>query len=221
MEATLPAEGRYPSLPPYRADPFFQKKVQRPPVFPSVDSLGSRPQPWPPTLMRPMALSYMWKELGFFLNNMNGRFRSCKTGNPLCLVLIGGRPTPLATETHAELHDLYFGGKGWPTLDELGHTGGSTHHYPVYKPLLNVSEFGMIIQEAVDTACFHHQWIPDIVQFELRFVWPSSEANWKQGYTIDEKNAPSSAGGCHSAGVRWLLGGWPPGDDTAVDFKSV
>jgi gamma-glutamyltranspeptidase/glutathione hydrolase len=32
--------------------------------------------------------------------------------------------------------------------------------------VVNVADFGMNMQEAVDAGRFHHQWLPDIVYFE-------------------------------------------------------
>lgn len=44
--------------------------------------------------------------------------------------------------------------------------GGSTIITSVLQTILNVTEFKMNIQEAVNAPRFHHQWLPDEVSFE-------------------------------------------------------
>ena len=42
----------------------------------------------------------------------------------------------------------------------LGTPGGSTIITSVLQTILNVTEFNMTMQEAVDAPRFHHQWLP-------------------------------------------------------------
>lgn len=131
------------------------------------------------------------KELGFFLNNEMDDF-SAKTGEPNMFGLIGGEANAIAPQKRM-LSSMT------PTLVEkdgqfwmsLGTPGGSTIITSVLQTILNVSEFGMTMQEAVDAPRFHHQWIPDVVQFEPDSFDPSLLKQLEaKGYTIDEKNAP-------------------------------
>ena len=48
----------------------------------------------------------------------------------------------------------------------LGSPGGSTIITSVAQTILNVYEFGMDVQAAVNAPRFHHQWLPDVVSFE-------------------------------------------------------
>ena len=48
----------------------------------------------------------------------------------------------------------------------LGTPGGSTIITSVLQTILNVYEFQMDIQEAVNAPRFHHQWLPDEVRLE-------------------------------------------------------
>jgi len=48
----------------------------------------------------------------------------------------------------------------------VGTPGGSTIITSVFQTILNVVDFGMTMQEAVDAPRFHHQWLPDLVRYE-------------------------------------------------------
>ena len=48
----------------------------------------------------------------------------------------------------------------------LGTPGGSTIITSVLQTILNVYEFDMGIQSAINAPRFHHQWLPDKVEFE-------------------------------------------------------
>ena len=48
----------------------------------------------------------------------------------------------------------------------LGTPGGSTIITSVLQTILNVYEFGMDIQSAINAPRFHHQWLPEKIEFE-------------------------------------------------------
>ncbi|WGF91858.1 gamma-glutamyltransferase [Aequorivita marisscotiae] len=105
-------------------------------------------------------------ELGFFLNNEMDDF-SAKPGTPNMFGLIGGEANAIApqkrmlssmTPTIAE--------KDGKLLMVLGTPGGSTIITSVLQTFLNVYEFEMNMQEAVNAPRFHHQWLPDLILFE-------------------------------------------------------
>ena len=48
----------------------------------------------------------------------------------------------------------------------LGSPGGSTIPTSVFQVIINVIDFRMNIQEAVDAGRFHHQWLPDEIIYE-------------------------------------------------------
>ena len=48
----------------------------------------------------------------------------------------------------------------------LGTPGGSTIITSVFQTILNVIDFNMGMQEAVDSKKFHHQWLPDAIIIE-------------------------------------------------------
>jgi gamma-glutamyltranspeptidase/glutathione hydrolase len=104
--------------------------------------------------------------LGFLLNNEMDDFAS-KVGVPNMFGLIQGqanavgpnkRPLSAMTPTIV-LKD----GKLWLVL---GTPGGPTIITTVANVLLNVVDFGLDIQQAVNAPRFHHQWMPDRIMLE-------------------------------------------------------
>jgi gamma-glutamyltranspeptidase/glutathione hydrolase len=57
-----------------------------------------------------------------------------------------------------------------------GSPGGRTIINTVLETILNVVDFGMNVQEAVDAPRFHHQWLPDKIVYERNGLSPDSIA---------------------------------------------
>lgn len=130
-------------------------------------------------------------ELGFFMNNEMDDF-SAKPGIPNMFGLIGAEANSIApgkrmlssmTPTIVEKE-----GKLWMVV---GTPGGSTIITSVLQTILNVIEFDMGMQEAVNAPRFHHQWLPDLVNFEPD-SFDSTLINLlkSRGYLINEGNSP-------------------------------
>ncbi len=128
------------------------------------------------------------KELGFFLNNEMDDFSS-KPGVPNMFGLIGAK----ANEIQPEKRML---SSMTPTIVEkngklymvVGTPGGSTIITSVLQTILNVHEFKMSMQEAINQPRFHHQWLPDEVIFEPNgFKKEVLETLQRKGYNIKEK----------------------------------
>ncbi|NJY62788.1 gamma-glutamyltransferase [Salinimicrobium sp. CDJ15-81-2] len=127
------------------------------------------------------------EELGFFLNNEMDDF-SAKPGVPNMFGLVGAEAnaiepgkrmlssmTPTIVEKEGEL---------WMVL---GSPGGSTIITSVMQTILNVAEYNMTMQEAVNAPRFHHQWLPDEVLFEPNAFDPSVLRGLEEkGYNINE-----------------------------------
>ena len=103
---------------------------------------------------------------GFLLNDQMDDF-SVKPGFPNMYGLVGGEAnsvqpgkrmlssmTPSIVEKDGKL------------LLVLGSPGGSTIPTTVFQVIVNVLDFGMNIQRAVDEGRFHHQWLPDWISYE-------------------------------------------------------
>jgi len=103
---------------------------------------------------------------GFFLNNEMDDF-SAKPGVPNMFGVLGGEAnkiepgkrmlsamTPTIVEKDGKLFMV------------LGSPGGSTIITSVFQVILNVTDFGMGMQQAVDAKRIHSQWMPDEVAQE-------------------------------------------------------
>jgi len=103
---------------------------------------------------------------GFFLNNEMDDF-SVKPGVPNQFGLIGAEAnaiqpgkrmlssmTPTIVEKDGKLFMI------------LGTPGGSTIMTTVFQVFLNIAEFNMNLDDAVNAKRFHHQWLPDEIVME-------------------------------------------------------
>lgn len=82
----------------------------------------------------------------------------------------------------------------------IGSPGGPTIINTVLHVILNVIDFGMNIQEAIDAPRFHHQWMPDTIRWEKRgFSKETQMALEKRGHVFAEK--PSFIG--DAQGIMW------------------
>ena len=134
---------------------------------------------------------YYCDELGFFLNNEMDDF-SAKPGEPNMFGLIGNEANSIApqkrmlssmTPTIVE--------KNGKLLMVVGSPGGSTIITSVLQTILNVYEYNLSMQEAVNAPRFHHQWLPDIITFEPKaFDAKTLEALKTKSYLINEKTTP-------------------------------
>jgi gamma-glutamyltranspeptidase/glutathione hydrolase len=142
--------------------------------------------------------------LGFLLNDEMDDFTS-KVGAPNAFGLVqssanaiapGKRPLSCMTPTiisDPPITDLYgpqstkSGSTPTPTRPGklrlvLGSPGGSTIMTTVANDLISVVDNHLNIQSAADAPRFHHQYLPDILQFEKAFPVPTIEALKARGY---------------------------------------
>ncbi len=71
-----------------------------------------------------------------------------------------------------------------------GSPGGRTIINTVLQTILNVVDFGMNVQEAVDAPRIHHQWLPDVTRYERWGLSPDTLALLRgRGHTLVETRA--------------------------------
>ena len=106
------------------------------------------------------------EEGGFFLNNEMDDFSS-KPGYPNFYGLIGSGANSIKAGKRmlSSMTPTIVLKDNKPSLI-VGTPGGSTIITSVLQTILNVYEFDMDIQDAVNAPRFHHQWLPDVVIFE-------------------------------------------------------
>jgi gamma-glutamyltranspeptidase/glutathione hydrolase len=134
---------------------------------------------------------YYCDELGFFLNNEMDDF-SAKPGSPNMFGLVGNDANSIAPQKRM-LSSMT------PTIVEkngklfmvLGSPGGSTIITTVLQAILNVREYNLSMQEAVNAPRFHNQWLPDLITFEPNtFDTKTIDALKAKGYLINENATP-------------------------------
>ncbi len=127
---------------------------------------------------------------GFLMNNQMDDF-SLKPGTPNIYGLSGGAVnsvgggkrmlssmTPVIMEKNGKLFMV------------AGSPGGSTIPTTVMQVIINVVDFGMDIGQAVDAGRFHHQWLPDRIEYEKTAFDRSAEDKLKQiGHTLRERTS--------------------------------
>ncbi len=127
---------------------------------------------------------------GFFLNNEMDDF-SAKPGEPNYFGLIGSEANSIAPQKRM-LSSMT------PSIIEhngnlkmiVGTPGGSTIITSVFQIILNVIEFNMGMQESVNKARFHHQWLPDEIRMEPNGFDSMTRFRLKnKGYSISERNS--------------------------------
>lgn len=136
------------------------------------------------------------KGAGFLMNNEMDDFSS-RPGTPNSYGLIQGEPNsigpgkrPLSAMTPTLVK------KNGKLLLVLGSPGGPTIINTVFQILLNVIDFGMNIQEAVNAPRFHHQWLPDRIVAESEGVVRDVEVNLRRkGHKLTFR---STIGDAHS-----------------------
>ena len=159
-------------------------------------------------------------DAGFLLNNEMDDF-SVKPGTPNMYGLVGGKANAiepskrmLSSMTPSILE------KDGKLFMVVGTPGGSTIITSVFQTILNVIDFNMTMQEAVTAPRFHHQWLPDQVDYEPKAISTNvREALQQKGYNLKERKPYGRVDGILVNPDKTYQGGADPrGDDTIVGY---
>lgn len=120
---------------------------------------------------------------GFFLNDEMDDF-SVKPGVPNMYGALGGDANAIAPGKRmlsSMTPSLVL--KDDKPFIVVGTPGGTTIPTSVYQSIVNIIDFGMNADDAVNKPKFHHQWLPDEVGLEKGFSPDTKAALDKMGYT--------------------------------------
>jgi gamma-glutamyltranspeptidase/glutathione hydrolase len=122
--------------------------------------------------------------LGFLLNNEMDDFAP-KPGEANMYGLIQGEANaiqPHKTPLSSMVPTIVM--KDGKPLLALGSPGGPTIINSVLEVIVNVLDFGMNVQDAVNWPRFHHQWLPDELRMEPGYSPDTVALLEKRGYTV-------------------------------------
>ncbi len=124
---------------------------------------------------------------GFFLNDEMDDF-SAKPGVPNMYGALGGEANAIAPGKRmlSAMTPTIVLKNGIPFL-VLGTPGGTTIPTSVFQTIVNIIDFGLSTQDAVNKPKFHHQWLPDSLFVERSFTYPARVALERIGYKIVER----------------------------------
>ena len=157
---------------------------------------------------------------GFLLNNEMDDF-SAKPGTPNFYGLLGAEAnaiapgkrmlssmTPTIVTKEGKLHLV------------VGTPGGSTIITSVLQVFLNISEFGLGTYDAVARGRFHHQWLPDKIQYEEGALSDTTmEALKAMGHSLKQRGSIGKVEAIRILDNGMLEGAADPrGDDSAAGF---
>lgn len=161
---------------------------------------------------------------GFFLNNEMDDF-SAKPGVPNMFGLVG-------SEANAIEPGKRMLSSMTPTIVEdpegrlfmvIGSPGGGRIITIVYQVMLNVIDHGMNIQQAVNAGRVHHQWLPDVLEYEPLALARDVQENLSgRGWELEVDGPWGRADGIVVRyvpdGVLLEGGADPRGEDVAVGY---
>lgn len=124
---------------------------------------------------------------GFFLNDEMDDF-SAKPGVPNLYGAVGGEANAIAPGKRmlSSMAPTIVLKNGQPYI-VLGTPGGTTIPTSVFQTIVDMVDFGMSTEDAVNKPKFHHQWLPDEVAVEHTFPEATREALRKMGYKIVDR----------------------------------
>ena len=132
---------------------------------------------------------------GFLLNNEMDDFSS-KPGVPNKYGLVGAEANAIypGKRMLSSMTPTIILDKNKKLFLVLGSPGGSTIITTVAQVAMNVIDFGMTIEQAVESKRIHHQWLPDIIYAEPNSILDKQQRNLTNiGYNIRNRRSIGEA----------------------------
>ena len=155
---------------------------------------------------------------GFLLNNEMDDF-SVKPGVPNMYGAVGAEANAIAPGKRmlSSMTPALVLDKGKVYL-VVGTPGGTTITTSVFQTLVDLLEFGLSPEEAVNKPKFHHQWLPDEIFVEPAFPADTREQLKKMGYTVTQRGSIGRTEVIKVSGGKIEAVGDSRGDDTAEGY---
>ena len=124
---------------------------------------------------------------GYFLNNEMDDF-SVKPGVPNMFGAVGGEANKIEPDKRmlSSMTPTIVLKNGNPYI-VVGTPGGTTIPTSVYQSIVNVIDFKMTPSSAVNSAKFHHQWLPEVVFVEKNFPESTLKILEQKNYKFEKR----------------------------------
>ena len=126
---------------------------------------------------------------GFFMNDEMDDF-SAKPGVPNLYGAVGGEANAISPGKRmlSSMTPTIVLKDGRPFLI-TGTPGGTTIPTSVFQTLVDIIDFNMSTEDAINQPKFHHQWLPDQIDVERSFPMATRQALEKMGYRIVQRSS--------------------------------
>ena len=155
---------------------------------------------------------------GFILNNEMDDF-SVKPGVPNMYGAVGNEKNAIAPGKRmlSSMTPTIVLKNKKPYL-VVGTPGGTTIPTSVFQSIINVIDFGMSAEDAVNKPKFHHQWLPDVVMVENDFDETTAAAMEAMGYKLVKRGNIGRTELIQIKDGKIIAVGDKRGDDTAEGY---
>jgi len=188
LASRIPQQSAIPSSAIQAGDPkTFAKESDQTTHYSVIDSSGNAVSVTT-TINSWFGSGFIAEGTGFFLNNEMDDF-SAKPNTPNQFGVMGGTANAIQPGKRmlSSMTPTIVLRNGKPRLI-LGAPGGSTIITTVLHILTNCLDFGMPISKAVQAPRFHHQWMPDKIDYEEGAFTPETMKSLQQmGYAFGQK----------------------------------
>ena len=158
---------------------------------------------------------------GFILNNEMDDF-SVKPGVPNMYGAVGNEKNAIAPGKRmlSSMTPTIVLRNNKPYL-VVGTPGGTTIPTSVYQTLVNILEFGMSAEDAVNKPKFHHQWLPDQLFVEKDFDETVKKQLEAMGYKVITRGQIGRTEVIQIKGKQIIAVGDKRGDDAAEGYAPI